>query len=858
MAAVPIPRVTAAAGKLGLFSNTITIAGTDGSTLNVGTGGTLGTAAFTAATAYVAAASLTGGGIIATGGFTLTVSATASISGTNTGDNATNSQYSGLVSNATHTGDATGATALTLATVNSNVGSFGSATQVVTLTVNGKGLVTAAANVTITPAVGSITGFGSGVATALAASLDGTGGLASKSYADGLVVGLWDLKGATDASANPNYPSALKGDVYVITVAGKVGGASGKSVDVSDVIVATADNAGGTEASVGTSWAALEHNLVGALLAANNLSDLASASTARTNLGLSALATVTPGTGVATALAISVGSAGAFLTFNGDAGTPSAIVLTNASGTASININGTVGATTPAAGTFTTLVAGSATSLLLGTAGSAVGSVGFRNATSGTATLSPPAGALSTYTVTLPNAASTLPIFSQQLTFTGPTAARSFALPDAAATILTTNDVVTVAQGGTGRVTLTANYVLLGNTTTAVQMIAPSTAGNGLVSDGSTWASTALGANPSGTIGLAAVNGTATTYVRSDGAPALSQSIVPTWTGAHTFSAKVALDTNGITSAFSATGALFTIAAKTQTDSTTGAGTVAVGAGHDIEAVTFTTAANAITITDMATLRIAGPSVAGTNVTGTRKHSLCIVDSTQASSSITGALIIATTLGTLATSIGLGNGNINAGGTLILGGNLTCANILANAAAQTYTLGNQSGSTSTTGLAIAYGSDTKSAGVTTCVSITPTISAQTSTAGATVLKLNAIPTQTGSGALTILDCQWNSSSVASISSLGNLTISGTATLGAGTSIKNIRHGISGSMVLGAVTITDTGATANTRYFFSAHTLGTISIPGGYYASTRNAGASVVCSSSQATETSTVDWLAVEV
>jgi hypothetical protein len=38
-------------------------------------------------------------------------------------------------------------------------------------------------------------------------------------------------------------------------------------------------------------------------------------------------------------------------------GTPSAIVLTNASGTASININGTVGATTPTTGAFTTLSA---------------------------------------------------------------------------------------------------------------------------------------------------------------------------------------------------------------------------------------------------------------------------------------------------------------------------------------------------------------------------------------------------------------------------------------------------------------------------------------------------------------------
>lgn len=44
------------------------------------------------------------------------------------------------------------------------------------------------------------------------------------------------------------------------------------------------------------------------------------------------------------------------------------------------------------------------------------------------------------------------------------------------------------------------------------------------------------GANPSASVGLTAVNGVATTFLRSDGAPALSQAIVPTWTGAHTFS----------------------------------------------------------------------------------------------------------------------------------------------------------------------------------------------------------------------------------------------------------------------------------------------------------------------------------
>lgn len=43
------------------------------------------------------------------------------------------------------------------------------------------------------------------------------------------------------------------------------------------------------------------------------------------------------------------------------------------------------------------------------------------------------------------------------------------------------------------------------------------------------------GANPTGTVGLSAVNGTATTFLRSDGAPALSQAITPTWSGQHLF-----------------------------------------------------------------------------------------------------------------------------------------------------------------------------------------------------------------------------------------------------------------------------------------------------------------------------------
>ena len=46
-----------------------------------------------------------------------------------------------------------------------------------------------------------------------------------------------------------------------------------------------------------------------------------------------------------------------------------------------------------------------------------------------------------------------------------------------------------VTNGGTGQTTLTANNVILGNGTSAVQTVAPGTVGNVLVSDGTTWTS---------------------------------------------------------------------------------------------------------------------------------------------------------------------------------------------------------------------------------------------------------------------------------------------------------------------------------------------------------------------------------
>lgn len=76
--------------------------------------------------------------------------------------------------------------------------------------------------------------------------------------------------------------------------------------------------------------------------------------------------------------------------------------------------------------------------------------------------------------------------------FTGPaTSLKTFTLPNASAAILTDNADVTVAQGGTGLNTLTANNLLVGNGTGNITFIAPGTSGNVLTSNGTTWSSAA-------------------------------------------------------------------------------------------------------------------------------------------------------------------------------------------------------------------------------------------------------------------------------------------------------------------------------------------------------------------------------
>lgn len=92
------------------------------------------------------------------------------------------------------------------------------------------------------------------------------------------VTGLATPKGGIDASTNPNYPAAAVGDFYRVTVAGIIGGASGISVAVGDVMECFIASAAGTQAAVGANWTVVE----GKVYQATN-----------STLGLIAIATLT-------------------------------------------------------------------------------------------------------------------------------------------------------------------------------------------------------------------------------------------------------------------------------------------------------------------------------------------------------------------------------------------------------------------------------------------------------------------------------------------------------------------------------------------------------------------------------------
>jgi hypothetical protein len=79
-----------------------------------------------------------------------------------------------------------------------------------------------------------------------------------------------------------------------------------------------------------------------------------------------------------------------------------------------------------------------------------------------------------------------------------------------AASLTLTTTALTVANGGTGLATLTANNVILGNGTSAPAFVAPGSNGNVLTSNGSTWTSAAGATGDVTTTTVQTITGTKT------------------------------------------------------------------------------------------------------------------------------------------------------------------------------------------------------------------------------------------------------------------------------------------------------------------------------------------------------------
>lgn len=72
--------------------------------------------------------------------------------------------------------------------------------------------------------------------------------------AESTALGVLDYQTVIDCSTNPNYPAATKGWMYIVSVAGKIGGGSGLDVKVGGLLICKTTAAAGTQAGVGGSW----------------------------------------------------------------------------------------------------------------------------------------------------------------------------------------------------------------------------------------------------------------------------------------------------------------------------------------------------------------------------------------------------------------------------------------------------------------------------------------------------------------------------------------------------------------------------------------------------------------------------
>jgi hypothetical protein len=191
-----------------------------------------------------------------------------------------------IAGDATGTGTTGTTTTVTLATVNSNITAVGSSSSVPVITANAKGLVTSISSATITPAaIGAVAttalGANSGVAT-----LDASGKLTTAQIPSSLVgsivyQGVWNA--STNSPAIPAAATGNKGYYYKVSVAGTTAVDGFSNWTVGDLIIS--DGVAWENVQGGTSDVSSVAGRVGAVvLSSADISGLvASATTDTTN-----------------------------------------------------------------------------------------------------------------------------------------------------------------------------------------------------------------------------------------------------------------------------------------------------------------------------------------------------------------------------------------------------------------------------------------------------------------------------------------------------------------------------------------------------------------------------------------------